>query len=88
MNRVKQRKVDLRQSIRSVMGYRQAMSVKEILVFASSEGDAGYYVCPRCSITLDREFMAYCDRCGQRLGWHGYENARIIFPDNQNELHT
>jgi len=26
--------------------------------------------------------------CGQRLGWHGYENARIIFPANQKKLHT
>jgi len=88
MNRVRLRKTDLRQFIRSAMGYRRSMAVKEILFFTSSEGGTGYYVCPRCGITLDREFMSYCDRCGQRLGWYGYENARIIFPDNQNELHT
>ena len=35
---------------------------------------------PSCHVTLDREFMAYCDRCGQRLDWEGYRNAKIIFP--------
>ena len=30
---------------------------------------ASYYLCPRCNVTMEREFMAYCDRCGQCLGW-------------------
>ena len=24
-------------------------------------------VCPRCDVTLEREYMRYCDRCGQAL---------------------
>ena len=34
-----------------------------------------YYMCPRCQITVEREFMAYCDRCGQCLNWSGYRKA-------------
>lgn len=28
-----------------------------------------FYVCPNCKITLDKEFQAYCDKCGQKLKW-------------------
>ena len=40
--------------------------------------DGAYPVCPRCAISLDREYQRFCDRCGQRLGWQGYKKARII----------
>lgn len=65
--------------------YRMDLLVKEVMVFPS--GDA-YYVCPRCSITLEREFMAYCDRCGQRLGWKGYKKAKVIYPGRRKEVHN
>ena len=29
--------------------------------------------------TLDREYMSYCDRCGQRLAWDFLDFANIIF---------
>ncbi len=28
-----------------------------------------YPLCPLCKSPLDREYMAYCDRCGQKLSW-------------------
>ena len=56
--------------------YRTELLVKEVMVFPNGHA---YYVCPRCSITLEREFMSYCDRCGQRLGWKWYKKARIIY---------
>lgn len=31
-----------------------------------------YPVCPSCRSSLDREYMAFCDRCGQRLAWEEY----------------
>lgn len=31
-----------------------------------------YPVCPRCKSSLDREYMVFCDRCGQRLDWDDY----------------
>lgn len=63
--------------LRFFSDYRKALLVQELVVF--SDG-ACYYICPRCRITLDREFVSYCDRCGQRLGWKGYRKARIINP--------
>lgn len=32
-----------------------------------------YPVCPSCRSSLDREYMAFCDRCGQRLAWENYK---------------
>ena len=37
-----------------------------------------YPVCPRCKLTLDREYQRFCDRCGQRLDWSRYDNAVVI----------
>lgn len=54
---------------KSAASYRKALAVTEILLF--SNGDS-YPCCPRCQITLDREYMSYCDRCGQLLGWSNF----------------
>lgn len=35
-------------------------------------------VCPRCRLTLDREYQRFCDRCGQRLDWSRYDKAIVI----------
>ena len=40
--------------------------------------DTRYYICPRCNITMEREFMAYCDRCGQCLNWKQYKKAVVM----------
>ena len=61
--------------------YRRQMPVTEVMIFP--DGTA-YYVCPRCHITVDREFMAFCDRCGQHLGWKGYRKARVVYPGHRN----
>ena len=66
-------------------GYRQQMTVTEAMVF--SDGYC-YYVCPRCNVTVEREFMAFCDRCGQHLGWKDYKKARKIYPGRHNSVHT
>ena len=65
--------------------YRLQMPVTEVMIY--SNGFA-YYVCPRCHITVEREFMAYCDRCGQHLGWKNYKKAKIIYPGSRKEVHT
>lgn len=62
--------------------YRIELLIKEVMVFPN--GDA-YYVCPRCSITLEREFMTYCNRCGQHLGWKDCRKAKIIYPGDRKE---
>lgn len=62
--------------------YREVMAIREVMVFPN---DDAYYVCPRCYITLEREFMAYCDRCGQHLGWKGYRNAKVVYPGKRKQ---
>lgn len=53
--------------------YRIPMQVTHLRKFCNTS----YYVCPRCNITMEREFMAYCDQCGQCLGWKHYRNAVV-----------
>lgn len=63
---------------RQLMSFRVPMMVRELLVFQSHNGPTGYYKCPRCGITVEREFMSFCDRCGQRLDWKEYRKAVIV----------
>ena len=44
--------------------------VTEHMIVRSSLGESLYYLCPGCSIFLPREYMRFCDCCGQRLGWN------------------
>jgi len=55
--------------------YRIPMTVEEIHLFG--EKDA-YPVCPRCRLTMEREYQSYCDRCGQALSWKGFSKARVV----------
>lgn len=64
--------------------YRRPLLVRELMIFPVKPEPYGYYVCPRCRITVEREFMLYCDRCGQHLDWSRYEQAAIIYPGDKN----
>ena len=55
--------------------YRMPMPVREMLQV--SDGYC-YPICPRCDRSLDREYVHFCDRCGQRLAWKLYDHADII----------
>ena len=55
-------------------GYRTPMQITHLRRF----GNSTYYVCPRCNVTMEREFVAYCDRCGQCLSWKSYKKATVI----------
>jgi len=48
------------------ISYRVAMPVTQVRIYSGSS----YPVCPRCNIGLEREYVSFCDRCGQRLEWH------------------
>lgn len=67
----------LLQKIIEMIDYRTARTVTEMVVYQDAFGATGYYICPRCDCPLDREFIHFCDRCGQRLGWQSYLRARI-----------
>lgn len=57
--------------------FRAPLSVSEIL--RTWTGNT-YPVCPRCHVTLEREYQSYCDHCGQCLDWKQLRHARIILP--------
>lgn len=54
--------------------YRTPMRVTQLKKYRAT----AYYICPRCNITMEREFMAYCDRCGQCLCWKNYRKAMVL----------
>ena len=65
--------------ILALASYRIPMPVTELKVFPECHCQPAYYVCPRCRLTVEREFMNFCDRCGQRLDWRNYANAKILY---------
>lgn len=34
--------------------------------------------CPKCKITMEREYQKFCDRCGQMLDWKEFGKAEVI----------
>ena len=70
----------LPQSIREQLSYRRPMRVTRVLLLQTARGPAGYALCPRCSVSLEREYAAFCDRCGQKLDWSSYHKAQVVFP--------
>ena len=61
-----------------LIGWRVPMLVTELKVFPECRGQPAYYVCPRCGLSMEREFMSFCDCCGQWLDWRTYQNVKII----------
>ena len=59
--------------------YRIPLPVTKVIAFTSTT----YPVCPRCDLSLDREYMSFCDRCGQRLNWDYLEHAKVIRPGSK-----
>lgn len=62
-----QHKIPLLIDADEALSFRLPLSVAE--VFLTKTGNV-YPICPRCNVTLDREYMYFCDRCGQMLDWH------------------
>ncbi len=62
-----------RRKLLDLASYRVSMPVTEGLLLQNSV----YYYCPRCRCPLDREYMAFCDRCGQKLSWRCRKKARL-----------
>ncbi|MBR6556769.1 MAG: hypothetical protein IKT60_04985 [Clostridia bacterium] len=57
--------------------YRSPLQVCEIRLYRDG---CYFYVCPRCDCSIEREYMHFCDRCGQMLGWDRYQKAKVIRP--------
>lgn len=61
--------------------YRIPLPVTKVIAYTS----ATYPICPRCTLSLDREYMSFCDRCGQKLNWDLFEHAKVIYPGSKKE---
>ena len=59
------------------VSYRVPLLVTKVIAYANTT----YPVCPRCAVSLDREYMSFCDRCGQKLNWNFLEHAKVIYPN-------
>lgn len=55
--------------------FRCSMAVTQ--VYRYRDGSM-YAVCPRCRVTMEREYQSYCDRCGQCLGWASFGRAAVV----------
>lgn len=52
------------------LSYRRSMAVREAVIFRDTiYGETAYFACPRCQSILEREYMAFCNCCGQKLNW-------------------
>ena len=59
-----------------VVSYRVPLPVTKVIAYSNTT----YPVCPRCAVSLDREYMYFCDRCGQKLNWDLFQHSKIIHP--------
>lgn len=62
--------------------FRIPCPVTQILLFPSGNS---YPLCPRCNSSLEREYMRFCDSCGQRLGWKHFSSVHIRKWGDKNE---
>lgn len=66
--------------LRESASYRNPMQISEMTIYYNAYfGYIGEYICPRCKIQLERDFMSFCNRCGQKLSWKDYKKAKRIY---------
>ena len=58
------------------VSYRIPLPVTKVIVYSKTS----YPICPRCTVSLEREYVSFCDRCGQKLNWDLFEHAKVIHP--------
>ena len=63
-------------TIEDAVSYRMPMKVTHILVLCNG---TSYPICPRCNLTMDREYMNVCDHCGQKLVWKRFSYAEAVY---------
>lgn len=60
----------------NAVSYRFALPVVEVEQFYN--GDE-YSICPRCGNSLDREYIKFCECCGQHLAWELLDYAKVVY---------
>lgn len=63
------------------VSYRIPLPVTKVIACANTT----YPICPRCAVSLEREYMSFCDRCGQKLNWDLFAYAKVTGADYQNK---
>ena len=53
--------------------YRKPLQVTERATFRKYS----FPICPRCDSVLDREYLTFCNCCGQKLSWIGYGKSKV-----------
>lgn len=66
-------------SARALIPHRFPMPVNTVRVFPVRTDLMTYPVCPRCKQTMEREYQAFCNYCGQKLNWKRFSKAVILF---------
>ena len=59
------------------VSYRIPLPVTKIIVYTDN---TAYPLCPRCDSAIEREYVFFCDQCGQKLYWDLFECARVVRP--------
>ena len=62
------------------IAYRVPLPVTKIIVCAD---DTAYPLCPRCESAIEREYVFFCDQCGQKLNWDLFDYAKVVRPGSQ-----
>lgn len=58
------------------LSFRMAAQVSHFRIYPLiGGGNASYPVCPRCAISIEREYQRFCSNCGQKLLWDMYQYA-------------
>lgn len=58
-----------RDDMLNAMSHLIPRQVTKCRTYRNGNQITSYPVCPRCYISMEREYMAFCDRCGQKLAW-------------------
>ena len=57
------------------LSFRYPKKVKKVILY---ENEDTFPICPSCKMTMEREYQSYCDRCGQKLNWKYFNEAKVI----------
>lgn len=69
-------------SIRREVSFRAPMRVSQVQYCRCAFGGYTCFpVCPRCEVSIEREYQRFCDYCGQRLDWEDFANPATILPE-------
>ena len=71
---------------RHACSYRSPMQVK---LYMRTWCRDYYPICPRCSSSMDRDFVSYCNQCGQKMAWDQLNEVCFIKAgDKERKIHV